>query len=314
MSLTLLNLPLRIPMSASINLNRFDLASLRLFVAVVDAGSLTAGAERFGISLAAASKRITELESHLGSSLLERSKRGVAPTPAGLTLHRHAVELVAGLEQLAVAMDDFHQGTRGHLRLWANHSAFNGFLPELLAAYCAAYPGIKIDLEDALSEDAARAVASGAAELAVIGENTPCEGLETFVCHVDELVLLTPPGHPLAGRPSVPFPTALEHDFVALSRATSLTRQISAAAEGAGRSLKIRVQVRSFDAMCRMVAVGLGVCILPRSGAAPHAAAMGLHLARLEGMRIERRLLLAMRSRTALTPAARALADMIAPQ
>ncbi|MFM2346893.1 MAG: hypothetical protein RL654_1646, partial [Pseudomonadota bacterium] len=49
-----------------INLNRFDLVSLRLFVAVVDAGSLTAGADRFGISLAAASKRINELEQHCG--------------------------------------------------------------------------------------------------------------------------------------------------------------------------------------------------------------------------------------------------------
>lgn len=301
-------------MTLPINLNRFDLASLRLFVAVLDAGSLTAGAERFGISLAAASKRIAELEAHVGTPLLERSKRGVAPTAAGLTLQRHAVELVAGLEQLAMAMGDFQAGTRGHLRLWANPSAFNGFLPPLLAAYCAAYPGIKIDLEDSLSEDAVRAVQNGTAELAVIGENTPCHGLESIVCHVDELVLLLPPQHGLAGRERVGFREALAHDFVSLSRATSITRQISAAAEAEGLPLKIRVQVRSFDALCRMVAVGLGVGILPRSGASPHAEALGLHLARLDDMRTERRLLLVMRRRDALTPAARALVDLVAPQ
>lgn len=301
-------------MASPINLNRFDLASLRLFVAVLDAGSLTAGAERFGISLAAASKRIAELESHVGSPLLERSKRGVAPTAAGLTLHRHAVELVAGLEQLAMAMGDFQDGTRGHLRLWANPSAFNGFLPPLLAAYCAAYPGIKVDLEDSLSEDAVRAVQSGAAELAVIGENTPCAGLESLVCHVDELVLLTPPAHPLAGRERVGFREALVHDFVALSRVTSLMRQVSAAAEAEGLPLKLRVQVRSFDAVCRMVAAGLGIAILPRSGAVPQAQALGLHLAQIDGMRTERRLLMVMRRRDALTPAARALVDMVAPQ
>ena len=60
-------------MHRTINLNRFDLTSLRLFVAAVEGGSLTTGAERFGISLAAASKRIGELEAHVGAVLLQRS-------------------------------------------------------------------------------------------------------------------------------------------------------------------------------------------------------------------------------------------------
>ena len=294
-----------------INLNRFDLVSLRLFVAVADAGSLTAGADRFGISLAAASKRVAELEHHCGTSLLQRSQRGVTVTASGLTLHRHAIELVARLEQLALAIDDFHTGTRGHLRLWANPSAFGGFLPRLLGAYAAAHPDVKIDLEDALSEDAVRAVASGAAELAVIGENTPCEGLETFVCNVDELVLVTPAGHPLAAGASVAFARALDHDLVTLARSASLTRKIGAAAEAGGRALRIRVQVRSFDAMCRMVAAGLGLAILPRSGATLYADALGLRLVALEGLDSRRRLLLAMRDRATLSAAARALVDLV---
>ena len=298
-------------MTSPINLNRFDLASLRLFAMTVEAGSLTAGAARFGISLAAASKRIAELEGHVGQPLLARSKRGVVPTPAGLTLHRHAIELVARLEQLAVAMGDFQRGARGHLRLWANTSAFGGFLPGVLAEFSVAHPDVRIDLEDALSEDAARAVAAGSAELAVIGENTLAEGLHTLVCDTDVLMLLVPLGHPLAAAKTVPLPRALEHDFVALGRATSLTRQISAAAEAAGCSLRVRVQVRSLDAMCRMVAAGLGLAILPRAGAAPHAAAMGLKLLRLEGGWTERRLLLAMRDRAALSGPARSFVEMV---
>ncbi len=297
-----------------INLNRFDLVSLRLFVAVVDAGSLTAGAERFRISLAAASKRIAELEGHVGAPLLQRGTRGVAPTPAGLTLQQHAVELVARLEQLAMAMGDFHAGARGHLRLWANSSACNGLLPDVLAEYCAAYPGIKIDLEEANSDEAVRAIRSGAAELGVIGEHTPCEGLEFFPCQRDELVLLTSASHPLAGRDPVTLVEALGCDFVALPRTTSLMRQISAAAERTGLPLKIRLQLRSFDAMCRMVAAGLGVCILPRASARPHVVSMGLHVARLEGTESRRQLLLAMRSRAALSPPARALAELLLRQ
>jgi DNA-binding transcriptional LysR family regulator len=298
-----------------INLNRLDLVTLRLFVAVLDAGSLTAGADRYGISLAAASKRIAELEHHCGIALLQRSARGVTATAGGQTLHRHAIELVAHLERMALAIADFSTGVSGHLRLWANPSALGGFLPNVLAAYALQHPEVRIDLEDALSEDSVRAVAVGTAELAVIGENTPSEGLFSFVCEVDELVLVVPHGHALAaaglaGEP-VDFAQALDHDFICLGRSASLTRKISGAAEAVGRSFRLRVQVRSFDVMCRMVAAGLGLAILPRAGAALYADALGLQVVPLQGLDAERRLLLAMRDPAVLSPAAQALVAMM---
>ncbi|KQT11327.1 LysR family transcriptional regulator [Ramlibacter sp. Leaf400] len=294
-----------------VNLNRFDLVTLRLLVAVIDAGSLTAGADRFGISLAAASKRISELEQHCGVTLLQRSQRGVTATAAGQTVHRHAIEVIARLEQLAQAVDDLQSGAAGHLRLCANPSALGGFLPGLLARYAERYPSVRIDLEDTLSEDGVRAVQSGAAELAVVGDNVPHEGLETFVCDVDELVLLAPQGHPLAGLSSVPMEQALSFDLVALARSASLTRRVISAAEAAGKTVRIRVQVRSFDSMCRMVARGLGIAILPRAAAALYADALGLSVAPLAGADVQRRLLLAMRQRSQLAPSALALVEMI---
>jgi DNA-binding transcriptional LysR family regulator len=295
------------------NLQRFDLLTLRLFVAAVDTGSLTAGAERVDLSLAAASKRMAELESHLGAPLLERGPRGVAPTEAGLALLPHAVDLVARLEQMALVMGDVRSGTAGRLRLWANTSAFGGFLPGLLADYARRYPRVVLDLEDVISEDAVRGVARGAAELAVIGDNTPAEGLQTLVADVDELVLLLPPGHALvpAAGARVELAAVLEHDLVAFARPTSLTRQLATAAEALRQPLRIRAQVRSFDAMGRMVAAGLGLAVLPREGARPYAHALGLVIAPLQGLRTERRLLLAMRDRAALSAPAEALVRMV---
>jgi DNA-binding transcriptional LysR family regulator len=156
------------------NLSRFDLITLRLFVAAVEHGSLTAGAERLGISLAAASKRIAELEAHVGVPLLARSKRGVVPSDAGATLLPHATEMVARLAQLALAMSELQGGTAGQLRLWANTSAFGGFLPALLAAYVRQYPQVRLDLEDVISEDAVRGVQRGAVELGIVGDNVAC--------------------------------------------------------------------------------------------------------------------------------------------
>ncbi len=298
-----------------INLNRLDLVTLRLFVAVLDAGSLTAGADRYGISLAAASKRIAELEHHCGIALLQRSARGVTATAGGQTLHRHAIELVAHLERMALAIADFHTGVSGHLRLWANPSALGGFLPTLLAAYAVQHPEVRIDLEDAISEESVRAVALGTAELAVIGENTPSEGLVSFVCEVDELVLVVPSGHALASGglagEAADFARVLDHDFICLGRSASLTRKISGAAEAMGRTLRLRVQVRSFDVMCRMVAAGLGLAVLPRAGAALYADALNLRVLPLQGLDAERRLLLAMRDPAALSPAAQVLVAMM---
>ncbi len=295
------------------NLNRFDLVTLRLFVAAVHQGSLTAGAAQLGLSLAAASKRIVELEAHVGAPLVERSKRGVAPTAAGRTLLPHALEMVARLEQLALAMGDVRGATAGQLRLWANTSAFSGFLPGLLAAFANAHPHVVLDLEDATSEDGIRAVVRGVAELAVIGENTPGEGLHTETCHVDQLVLLMPAGHalvPAGPHGAVALADLLRQDLVALSRPTSLTRQLAAAADALSQPLRIRAQVRSFDAMARMVAAGLGLAVLPRVGALPYVRALGLAVAPISGMRTERRLLWAMRDRDRLTVAARALIEL----
>lgn len=297
----------------TMNLSRFDLTTLRLYVAAVQAGSLTAGAQRLDLSLAAASKRVAELEGHVGTPLLERSKRGVVPTAAGRALLPHAVDLVARLEQLAVVMGDAKRGSGGHLRLWANSSAFGGFLPRLLGDFVRAHPAVVLDLEDVTSEEAVRGVKRGVAELAVIGEHTPTDGLQAQACHVDELMLLLPAGHALAPAGSdapVPLARLLEHDLVAFGRTTSLTRQLAAEAEALQMPLRIRAQIRGFDAMARMVATGVGLAVLPRDAARPYLQPLGLVLRPVSGMRSRRHLLWVMRDRAALSPAARALMEM----
>ena len=280
------------------NLARFDLVSLRLLAAVVDAGSLTGGAERLAISLAAASKRIADLESGLGTVLLERRPGGVTPTGAGHTLYRHAIRVIADLEQMATAMGDYGRGAQGHVRLWANTSAVNGLLPEVLARVLSANPGTRIELHESLSDAAVRAVASGAADLGIFGENTAAWGLVTSECDVDDLVLLVPQAHPLASREGVSFAEALAFDFVGQERESSLARLMTTAAERAGQPLRLRIQVKSFDAMCRMVASGLGVCLLPSTAAIPHVNSMNLRRIRLDEPWARRRLMVGRREGT----------------
>ena len=298
-----------------LNLHKYDPVSLRLFVACVDAGSLTAGAGQCGISVAAASKRVADLEHHFALALLLRGKRGVQATAAGQSLYQHALEVLARLEQMAVSMHDFESGATGQLRLWANATAFAGFLPQVLASYGALHPGIVLDVQDVLSEEAVRAVATGVAELAIIGENTKVGELHTMVCDEDELALLLPAGHELAKLPAVALEQALTHDFISLGRASSLTRQISAEAQALDMTLKVRIQARGFEAMCHMVAAGLGIALAPAKIARALAGRQArVQMRALRGTPLKRRLLLAMRGAERLSTPARSLIELVQRQ
>lgn len=254
---------------------------------------------------------MSEMESHVGAPLFERRKTGVVATPVGRTLHGYAVDMVSKLEEMALAVDDLRNGVVGHLQLVANTSSFGGFLPQLLAEYSKKFPDVSLDLRDALSDDAVKAVVGGSAELAVIGDNTPVGSLQTVVCDRDELVLVVPNGHQLCATNEVPLEDALGYDFVTLGRSTSLTRQVAAAAEFSSQRLKIRAQVRSFDAMARMVSAGLGVAIMPKRGATLFRVALNLQLLSIVGTNLDRVLLLAMRNRASLSVPASAFVDIV---
>lgn len=296
------------------NLHRLDLVSLSLFSLVARAGSISKGAELADLAVGAASKRISDLEASVGAPLLERHSRGVTLTVAGQALERHARRILRNVDELTAELSDHASGIVGVVRLWANTSAITQFLPRDIAAFVTANPGIRIELEEENSTDVVLAVLDGRADFGIFADRTPTMGLEVMNYREDRLVLVVPQGHPLARRRHVRFVEAIDYEIVSLSKGTSLALRLQTEAEALGRNLRLRIQVRSFDAMCHMVAAGLGIAILPSAGAAPHVVAMNLKLIPLLGMPTERRLLLAMRDRHSLSAAARALVEMVEQQ
>jgi len=117
---------------------RFDLADLRLFVNVVEAGSITGGAERLNLALAAASTRIRNMEAVLGTPLLHRQRQGVVPTQAGHTRVQHARILLRQAERMHGDLRQYAEGIRGQLRLLSNTNTLTEFLAEPLSAFLAA--------------------------------------------------------------------------------------------------------------------------------------------------------------------------------
>lgn len=246
-----------------LNLFQLDLASLRLLVLAADSQNLTKAAESAHMTVSAASKRLAELERVTDCTLFIRLPRGLQLTPAGRGLAEHARHILEGAQRMAHDASDFSHGVRGHVRLFANTSAVIQFLPKDLNTFLAANPYVRIGIEEALSDMTIRAVEDGRADIGIFADNVLAPNLDKRPYRGDTLVVLVPQHHPLAQQSEVTFAETLDYDYVALNQGSSLLRRISDAAASAGKLLKVRIQVTSFDGICRMIAAGLGIGILP---------------------------------------------------
>lgn len=291
------------------NLHRIDLVSLSLFNLVARTGSISQGAELAMLAIGAASKRMADLETTFGVPLLERHSRGVKLTPAGQVLHRHVQRILGDVDQMSADLSDHAKGLIGVVRLWANTSAITQFLPGDLAAFSRLQPGICIELNEADSREVVMAVLDGRADLAIFADRTPALGLQTQSYRRDRLVLVVPSGHPLAKRKKVAFAEAVDYDFVSLTQSTSLAQRLELESGHLSKPLRLRIHVRSFDAMCQMVAAGLGIAVLPVAAAQPLGQALGLRLIELSDTWVERELLLGARDLNALARPVRTLLD-----
>ena len=291
---------------------RFDLTDLRLFQHVVEAGSITHGAERMHLAIAAASTRIRNMEAALGAPLLNRGRQGVQPTEAGRTLLYHARVLLQQAERMRGDLAEYANGIRGQVRLMSNTNALTEFLPEALSAFLAAHPQVSIDLEERLSDEIVAAVADGSADVGIVAATVELAGLEVLPFRVDRFVLVVTPGHPLSTKERIAFADALNYDFVGLDRASALQRFLSEKADRIGRRLRLRVQLRSFDAVCRLVECNVGIGVVPATTAERHAKTMAIHRIELTDEWAVRKLAICVRRRADLPIYARELVEHLA--
>lgn len=276
------------------NLARFDLVSIRLAVACAQTGSLTAAARDSHLALAAASRRIRELEGALGDALFERHARGLLPTAAGRVFVKHGLTLLQTMEHLGGELADLRQGIARHIRLCASSAAISQFLPSLLAQYGRLHPQVRVDLEEQVSEAVVTTLREGRADVAVFVEGPDTSGLATRLFREDELVLVLPAKHPLAGKKTpIAFADTLDEEWISLTAGAAMLQQQQQAALAANRPLKLRMQVRSFDAVCHMVASGLGIAVLPKGASLPIVKTMKLGWRSLSDAWAQRRLLVA---------------------
>ncbi|MFD1330386.1 LysR family transcriptional regulator [Methylopila musalis] len=292
---------------------RFDVTDLRLFVAVVDAGSITHGAAEAGLSLAAASERLREMEAAGGVRLLDRGRRGVTPTEAGEALAHHARAILRQMTQMRGELGRYAKGQRASVRVLANTVALTEILPGRLAPWMAAHAHVDVELKERQSVDIARSIASGFAEIGVLSCVAGTEGLVLRPFARDRLVAVVGPHHPLAERAAVRFADLLDEPFIGLAEG-ALWRHVEAQAAALGAKLKLRVALRDFDGVCRMAGAGAGVGVVPETAARRLRRSTGIAVVRLEDAWTMRRSAVCVRDEAALTPAARSLFEHLTAQ
>ncbi len=287
----------------------FDLIDLRLFVNVIEAGSITAGAERSHLSLASASERIRGMEGNVNAPLLVRERRGVHPTEAGHTVLRHARMMLQQMQQLQSEISDFGEGLAGHVHLLSNTSTLSEHLPKPLASFLAEHPRISVHIEDRTSQQIADALRAGTAQLGIASDHVDLQGLVTVPFCADPLVLIVPRGHPLADEKSVTLQDVVDLEFIGLTNDNSLQIMLARQAQLLGKRQRFRARLNHLEAVCQLVGLGIGVSIIPRIAAQRHARALKVKSIPLTDTWANRHMLICFREFEALPVLAQLLVE-----
>lgn len=293
---------------------RFDLTDLRLFLNVAEAGSITAGAERSHLALQSASERIRGMEQELGVPLLRRTKTGARPTEAGRELVHHARVVLQQMEQMRSDLRQYGGGLRGHVRLLCNTSALSEYLPGVLAQYLADHPRISVKVEERHSHEIVDAIRAGTADIGIVANSVDLSGLDQLPFREDRLVLVVPAGSALAQRGSLRLEDVVDAEFIGLVDGSALQQHVALHARQLGRYLNYRVQLRSFDAVCRMIQSGIGVGVVPRHAARRLAGSLDIALVDLDDAWARRDLVICARELDALPAYLREFVQRIAEE
>lgn len=267
------------------------LKQLRAFVALAEAGSFTAAAGQLHVTPSALSLVIKDLEAAVGMRLFDRTTRQTKLAPAGRDFLPAARKLVEDLTRALDGLREFGGVQRGVLRI-ASSPIYSGTLvPELAAQFGALYPGIRIHVVDALTEQVGGKVAAGDADLGIAPERSvPAEVLQAQLFR-DPVQLVCPPGHPLAAEDAVQWPDALRYPFISLSPDYAMTMRADLAHHSESLTLEPATYCTFITTALALVKAGRGVTAQP-AHAEPLAAAYGLVVRPLHGPHIERRICL----------------------
>ncbi|MRG58849.1 LysR family transcriptional regulator [Agromyces sp. CFH 90414] len=298
-----------------------DPQRLRVFRAVVQAGSINGAAARLGYTPSAVSQHVSMLQRETGLVLVERQGRGILPTAAGIAVADRASRVLDQLADFEHLADDLRSGRSGVLRIGTFHSANRAWMPGILASVLADSPdlrielslaefrgdrGVDLDLDVFIAEsvrgDVDPAVADGAAE-----------GYDVEHLRTEDYLAVVPVGHALAARAAVTLDDLRDEAFIDNDIARGPCREIVLTACAArGFAPDFRVAAPDYPTAFDYAAAGIGVTVLPRLGA--FRLPDGVVAVPIADDDVRRRIMLRVKRTMRTHPAVRRTADLIRAQ
>ena len=283
-----------------------ELRQLRYLVALADERHFTRAATREHIAQPALSQQISRLEAEVGLALVERTTRKVALTGAGELLVARARHILSELDAAQAELQTLAGVQGGRLSVGALHTMGPVDLSLLLSAFHRNHPAVELTVREQSSEELAEMLRDDVVDLAFLSvtERIQRRGLELHPLVSEELVVVVPPQHPLAGRDIVRLAELASEPFIAFRPGSRLRELLDFGAAGAGFEPRIALESNESRRIRSLVSGGLGVAILPRSDAG--AAGAPISIVRLVEPEMRRDVSLASRAGRRHSPAATA--------
>ena len=156
-----------------------------------------------------------------------------------------------------------------------------------------------------------RAVSERQTDIGIVAGSVRTENLQVIPYRQDRLVLAVPAGHPLAGEGAIDFADTLDLDYIGLHEASAIHGFLRRVCDGLHRTLRVRIQVGSFEVACRMIESSVGIGVLPESAAHRHAQTMAIRIVPLSNDWAVRAMQICVRQLDALPGFARDLVDLL---
>ncbi|MEU9860269.1 LysR family transcriptional regulator [Streptomyces sp. NPDC047971] len=260
-----------------------DLVRLAALVAVAEDGSITRAAARLGYTPPALSQQLAKLEREAGAALLVRHHRGARLTPAGELLVSRARRVLDEMERARHELAQLSGLSGGRLRVGTFTTVGIHLLPPVLSAFRRAHPDVELTVAEYEPPGGVAAVAEGEVDLAITHVYEPAEpappppGVALEPLLVEELVLVTAPGHVLAeGSGRLPIAELAGQPLISSAPDHPSRRGVEGALARAGVSPSVVCRTPGYALVCALVSAGLGVAVVPEMVAMMAASPLGV--------------------------------------
>src|SRR5881394_2543471 len=240
-----------------------QLPDLAAFLAVATDRSFSAAARRLHRTQPAISQAVRRIEDELGERLFDRSSRDGTLTEAGRLLQDYAQRLLGLASEAETAVRELQQVRRGRVIIGANEAAVHSLLPHL-EKFALEHPKVVIDVRRVPSRQIANAVLDRSIDFGVLTFQPADRGVQTLSLGVDDVVLLTAPKHPLAGRRRVTLEEVGRQVVIAHNDPSPTRDRVLRAYERRQTSINIQISLPSLDGIKRAVEMGIAVALRPR--------------------------------------------------